>query len=72
MKCSCGGKIKVADSRGNDYVIYRLRKCPICGKEFITKETRIDYKEGKKMLIKIHTAKYQEIKPTKKRRRKRE
>lgn len=72
MKCSCGGKIVVKDTRGNDYVVYRLRRCSVCGKEFVTKEIKVDYAEGKHIMYKIHSIKYGEIKPVKKRRRKRE
>ena len=72
MKCICGHKTGVIDTRGNDYNVYRLHRCPVCKKEFVTKETKIDYTEGKKMLSKIHIIKYSEVKPVKKRRRRRE
>lgn len=68
MKCICGGKIKIVETRGNDYVVYRMRKCPVCGKEFVTKESKIDYKEGKHMIRKIHSIRYGKVKEPKKKR----
>ena len=51
MKCVCGGKTRVKETRGNDYAIYRVRKCLACGDEFVTKE-------GLKMIRKIFYHKY--------------
>ena len=58
MKCVCGGKTRVKETRGNDYAIYRVRKCLACGDEFVTKEDRMDTKEGLKMIRKIFYHKY--------------
>lgn len=69
MKCSCGGKLLVEDSRGNDYVIYRLRRCSVCKKEFATKEVKVDYEEGKRLLHKIHSIKYGKREPFTKKKR---
>lgn len=69
MRCICGNKTIIVNTRGNDYNVYRLHRCPICNREFVTKETKIDYKEGKKMLHKIHATRYGEREPFKKKNR---
>lgn len=63
MKCICGGKAGVIETRGNDYNVYRIRRCVVCGKEFITQETKIDASEGRSMIRKIHSIKYGKRKP---------
>ena len=61
MKCICGATAFVKETRGNDYVTYRIRTCKVCGKEFVTKEEKMDTKEGLHMIRKIFYRKY--IKP---------
>lgn len=58
MKCTCGGKMRIKETRGNDYITYRIRKCKECGNEAVTQETKMDYKEGKKMIRKIFYIRY--------------
>lgn len=58
MKCVCGGKAMTKETRGNDYVTYRVRICDVCGEKFVTKEEKMNTKEGLKMIRSIHYRKY--------------
>lgn len=59
MKCECGGILKIKDTRGNDYHTYRRRECDVCGKKCITEEVKMDFKEGLRLMRRIHYLKYQ-------------
>ena len=69
MKCVCGAKLKLLESRGNDYNTYRLRMCPVCGKKTGTIESKMDYEECRKMIRKIFYVRYIKKPSTKKTRR---
>ena len=71
MKCSCGGKTRVEDTRSNDYTVYRFRKCIVCGKAFVTQESKIDFATGRRLMNKISNARYRPEKPVKKKPRRR-
>lgn len=66
MKCVCGGKQAIIETRGNDYTTYRVRHCLVCGKDIVTQETKMDYNEGIKMVRKIFYNKYIKKPPKKK------
>jgi len=69
MKCICGGKLQIIETRGNDYTVYRIRRCPVCDEKVATKEEKIDYKEGRRLIRKIHFTRYGKREPFTKKKR---
>ena len=50
MKCSCGGDLKVMETREFNNVVYRRRKCLVCDKRMFTAEGFIPDAEGRKAI----------------------
>ena len=71
MKCICGAKTMIKETRGNDYITYRIHICNVCGKKFVTKEEKMDTKEGLRMIRKIFYNKYIKKYNAKKKKRRR-
>lgn len=51
MKCKCGQKLLVHESRPNGLTVARLRYCPNCDKTFETRERAVKQWKGKRFYL---------------------
>lgn len=55
MKCICGGDLRVTETREHNNVVYRRRRCIVCGKRLFTAENFIPDTDGRKAISHYQT-----------------